>query len=149
GKLVHPEATHYTPVRLRLNRGLDPQDPQVRVRLDFDPVGRSGILHLWNTHRVDPNRRNVEIGLGGNRIATGVDYTLAQLNYDPATGGITIFLEGVRANYWGATKKSVDTLGKPTDPMSATIIGVNTILLSDTVQYLIAEPNTFYPNLIA
>jgi|GEM_PF-1838380 len=149
GKLVYPNATHFTPARLRINRGLDPQDPQIRVRLDFIPVGKSGILHLWNTHRANPNRINRSVDAGGNRLFTGEDYTLAQLNYDPASGGITLFLEGFQASETRATKKGVDTMGKPTDLLSATVIGLNNTSLTDTVQYLIANPDTFYPNLVA
>ncbi len=149
GKLVYPNVSHFTPVRLRLNRDIDPILTNARIKLEFDPVGDSGIVHLWNTFEADPGKVNSPVDAGGNRVFPGVEYSLADLGYNPTTGGITIFVEGVVTFDGHATKKEVDDSGKPIDRIKAILIGPTTAELADTVRYMIVDPDTFYPHLVA
>ena len=147
GKLIYPHASHFTPTRLRLLRGLN-LETAPSVSFDFDPVGRSGVLHVWNTHAADPLRVDASIADGGNRIFPGESYTLNQLGYNAATGGITVFLNGAQAFDNHDTKRDVVARGKPTDSITA-ILGIGRAgEPEDTVQYMIVKPDTFYPNLI-
>ncbi len=63
------------------------------MKLDFKVVGMSGVLYAWNRSKADPRRGDALVEAGGSRLMPNVEYSLKQLNYDPATGGATIFLE--------------------------------------------------------
>jgi hypothetical protein len=148
GKMIEPNASHFVPMRLRLPAGLNPNDPQIRVQFDMDIVGKSGIVHAWNTFKADPARMNATITNGGNRIMPDVNYSLANLRYNPVDGGITIFLDAFDAFSGHSTKKGVDDSGKPDDRIKAIVL-LTGLTLDDEVKYMAVDPDTFYPNLQA
>lgn len=152
GKLLYTASSHYTPTRIRLPQGLDENDPTITVQLNFDALGQSGIIKLWNTHEADANRVDEEIDSGGNlpgnRILQSVDYTLADLNYDTSTGGITVYVEAIAVFDGHDTKKDIDDNGKPIDSITAVLALPDLPELSDEVQYMVVRPDTFYPHLI-
>jgi hypothetical protein len=152
GKLLYVDDTHFTPTRLRLPQGLDPHDPATRLRMDFDAVGQSGVIRLWNVPKADPGRDDDPIDvngvLPGNRVLQGIEYSLADLNYDPNSGGITVFMEAFIAYNGHDTKLGVDINGKPTDRVTAVLALPNLPDVSDTVQHMVVRPDTFYPHLI-
>jgi len=150
GKLVYPNDTHYVPMRLRLPSGLNPLDSEVRVAFEFDPIGTSGVVRVWNTFKADVFRIDDVAEDGGNRIMPNVEYSLGQLDYDPATGAATIFVEATLAFSTRSTKKGVDDFGKPDDRIKAILkhldVGNEP---SDEIKYMAVERDAFYPNLNA
>jgi len=152
GKLLGVDDTHFTPIRLRLPQGLDSHNPATRIRMDFDAVGQSGVIRLWNVPKADPDRvvNAIDINgvLLGNQMLQGIEYSLADLNYDPNSGGITVFMEAFIAYNGHDTKLGVDTNGKPTDSVTAVLILPGLPVVSDTVQHMVVRPDTFYRHLI-
>lgn len=146
GKLVYPDDPLFVPLRLRLPPGLDPEMPAIAVSLEFDGVGSSGVIHLWNAPKTAA-RTNSDIRDGGNRIYANNSYTLADLNYDAGTGGITIFLQGMDAFDRHAKKKGIDDAGKPDDRIRAILSLPTMTPLTDEVKYMVVDVGTFYPNL--
>jgi len=148
GKLLKIDATHYTPSRLRLNPGLDPTDPDIRIRLQFNITGQSGIIKIWNTFEADPNRdpSSLSVSDGGNRIYPG-EYSLAELGYTPQTDGLTLWLEAITVfpGHWD--KKGIEVNGKPDDRITSTVLVREDEIYSDEVKYMIIADNSFYDNL--
>lgn len=150
GKLIYPNASHFTPTRLRLAPGLDAGiNTPYKVRFDYKNVGKSGIVRLWNTFEADPNRISDAIGAGGNMVMASAVYDLSQLKYDRTTGGITIWIETTRVFSEHSTKKGVEDYGKPDDRIEAVLVIDGENLISDEVKYMSVDINTFYPNLQA
>jgi hypothetical protein len=148
GKMLSREDTHFTPARLKLSPGLDisPNSP-IRIRFDYDIAGESGVLKLWNTFKADPARSNQAANAGGNRIMDGEEYELSELNYDPASGALTIYLETFIAHDNHSTKEDVETNGKPDERIKAVLVASGNDLLDDEVKYMHVIPDTFYPHL--
>ncbi|WP_068141541.1 hypothetical protein [Roseimaritima ulvae] len=137
GKLIQPDDTHFTPIRLRLPPGLDPFDPTIRVELsNTDP----DYLSLWNTHKADPVR-DIE-----NFLPLG-DYILAELNYDPATGGITVWAEALVGIY--DKMRDVAIAGVDEHVVTASLRGPQLPEpVEDEVKYKPVKPNSFFPRYI-
>jgi len=148
GKMIEPNASHFTPLRLRLPGGLNPNDPQISIKFEMNITGQSGVVLAWNTFKADPGRTNTTIDDGGNRVMPDVNYSLRDLRYDPASGGITIFLDAFDAFPRHSTKKGVDDFGKPDDRVKAIVV-LSGLTLDDEVKYMAVDPDTFYPNLQA
>ncbi|MCA9159763.1 MAG: hypothetical protein KDA72_15620, partial [Planctomycetales bacterium] len=150
GKLIYPNASHFTPTRLRLPPSLNAgNNSPFKVRLNFENVGKSGVIRLWNTSKADPNRIADKIEFGGNMVMAESIYDLSQLNYDAATGGITIWIETYIAFDAHSTKKGVEDFGKPDDRIQAFLVIDGTNVASDEVKYMSVNAGTFYPNLQA
>ncbi|MEZ6116976.1 MAG: DNRLRE domain-containing protein [Pirellulaceae bacterium] len=60
-------ASHFTPTRLRLPAGLDPNDSQIRVRIDFAPGSAAGNIELWTLPKA-ANRINAAANEGATRF---------------------------------------------------------------------------------
>jgi hypothetical protein len=148
GKLIKTEYTHFTPVRLRLNPGLDPHDPAVRVRLEFKIEGQSGRVKLWNTFKADPGRDASarDVRDGGSRFYPS-EYSLREIGYDPASGAATLWIEAtsVSPNHWD--KYGVETNGKPDDRITTELHKNDLHLTTDQVKYMLIEPDSFYDHL--
>ena len=150
GKLIYPNASHFTPTRLRLPQGLQAGGSSpYKVRIDYRNAGQSGIVRLWNTSKGDPNRISDKISAGGNMVMAQTVYNLSELNYDATTGGITIWVETVRVFREHSTKKGVEDYGKPDDRIKAVLVIDGADFLSDEVKYMSVDVRTFYPNLQA
>ncbi len=117
----------------------------LRVKIDYDPGGTSGAVYLWNSQHAA--RVDEDIKDGGNRIMPDVEYTLDELNYNPAGGYIAIFAETIMVFNGHATKKDVVDYGKPDDRINAILLVNGTRFHSDEVKYMAVLPDTFYPNL--
>jgi len=66
------------PTRLRLPSGLDPHDSDIRVVFEFDPVGTSGVVRVWNSFKADAFRIDNVAEEGGSRIMPNVECSLGQ-----------------------------------------------------------------------
>jgi len=148
GKMLQVNDSHFTPVRIRLPQGMDPNRQNVRVQFDFDPVGESGIVRVWNTYKANPARlaSSESVLDGGNRIVPNEAYSLKQIGYDPATGGATIYLDAKMVNPRHYSKFGIDQQGKPDDRIMGKLL-LPSSSLDDQVKYMIVEENSFYPNL--
>ncbi|WP_146405989.1 lipase family protein [Allorhodopirellula heiligendammensis] len=146
GKLVYPDASHFVPVRLRLPAGLNLERNASTISFDFEAAGASGVVNIWNVAKA-ATRMNMNIHEGGNRIYAHDSYSLTDLNYDPGTGGITVFVQGADAFPRHAKKKGIDDAGKPDDRIKVILSLPGTAPLADEVKYMVVDVGTFYPNL--
>ena len=132
----------YTPVLLAIPAGLDPSDPSVKIRFDFDPTGQAGSYRIWTARSTNPNRVNADALDGGHRIQSGTEYPLSKLRYD-SDGYIDIFIDGFSETN-RKTLKDVETLGKPEETIKATIVLNGNDLISDEVKYIITNRPSFF-----
>ena len=148
GKLLYTNDTHYTPMRLRLPAGVDTIGPDVHVNLSFLPSAESGIIKLWNTFKADPDRDPTSTSVvdGGSRYYAG-EYSLADLQYNPAEGAVTLWIEAMQVYDGHRTYKLILDNGKPTDTVSASLIVNGASVALETVQYMVVARHSFYPNL--
>jgi hypothetical protein len=148
GKLLKTDVSHYTPTRLRVQTGLDPRNPDIRVHLNFNVAGQSGTIKVWNTFKADPSRDTTsrDLRAGGNRIYPG-EFSLAELGYEPLTGALTIWLEAisVQSRHWD--KAGVENNGKPDDRIVGTILSDGIAMGTDEVKYMVIAEDSFYDEL--
>jgi hypothetical protein len=78
GKLISPTDSSFTPVSLRTTTGLNPNDPMLEVEIDFDAVGHSGLVYLWDNPGGDGGAPPVlpSVADGGHRIYADDRYSL-------------------------------------------------------------------------
>lgn len=150
GKMLTSQDTHFTPVRLRLPRGLDVNDPNIRVTL-MRTASQSGDVRLWNTFRTDPRRNERPVSQGGNLIdaVANDSFSLNELKYNPVDGGITIWLEAISVTNNHDTKIELDNNKKPADSLISSISGLPWNDLHDQVKFMVVHPESFYPTLDA
>lgn len=136
---------NFTPVRLRLPRGADPADPNTRIRIDYDQESSAGHIRLFRkSKRERPD--SDDISLGGDFVTPGFDFSLADLLYNPADGGITLWIEGRAENPAIKTLKGLETNGLPNEYITATLrqkIGIMFYDFStDKVKYVVTQKNS-------
>ena len=95
GKLIMLDnpTRDFTIVVLRLAPNLDPNDPNLSVRIDWDFASSAGYVRLWTRYKNDPQRTSASVQDGGHQINAGVEYSLSDLLYDPVWGTIELFAE--------------------------------------------------------
>ncbi len=147
GKMLTTEDAHFTPMWIQLPRGLDTNDPTIAIKVGIRDSGlSSGAANVWNTFKANPERVDALIGNGGNALGESYGgYTLDELNYDPETGGIIIWLEARHARVEHDTKVEVDRYGKPDNRHRATVCGLQIPDIFDEVKWMIVLPGSFYP----
>ncbi len=129
---------------LHLTPGLNATDPAIKVRFSIPFGADSGSVAFWNTGVADDARNPATIDQGGNRILGGNAYSLQDLGYDPTTGEILVFAEGVVTQ-----KLAFTTLGgiqqnhRPNDFITATVVVNGNSLGSDSVKYEVVRPDSF------
>lgn len=136
-----------TPLVLTLPRNLDTADPNIRVRLDWDPLGNAGWVRLWTNDLPDQQRDNDPIEQGGDQIAAGSAYSLSDLTYDPVTGQIVVYAEGWQENSLIKTLAGVEQFGKPDERVKATVVVNGVDRGSDEVKYIVANEDSFFYHL--
>ena len=87
-----------TPIVMELPTGLPKNAPTVGVRVDWNATGVAGQVQLWNRVLADGVRNPAPVSEGGDQILAGIFCRLSDLNYNPTTGTITIWAEGIREN---------------------------------------------------
>ncbi len=150
GKLIYPHEEKFTPAIIQLPAGINPALSNVRIRLEFERVGTSGSIDIWNLDIDDPKRIAAGISPrnGGNMLFPGQEYTLAELNYDQATGKAIIYIDSIDANKTYYTKQGVDLNGKPNDRIKAILVTNELAELGkDEVKYLSTDFNSIYSSL--
>jgi hypothetical protein len=146
GKMLVPNASHFTPVRLRLPPGLNPNDPSVLVELTTDSESlSSGEIRLWRRAKGDALRKaSDELKASDSR------YTLGDLRYDPISGAATIWIEAKLVNRNHETMKDVDFWGKPVDFLTTKIAGEKfgkNKTVDDRVKWMAVNPKSYFPTL--
>jgi|GEM_PF-4520722 len=146
GKLVmldNPERP-VTPVVLQLPRNLPQRLDALKVRVDWTPTGRAGELRVWTTSAPDDVRNPGPAEEGGNRVYPGWSYTLSELNYDPQTGLVVLYAEGVDENEEIKTLAGVELVGKPDERIRTTVVLNGQDFGFDEVKYLVANEDSFF-----
>lgn len=152
GKMIFPNASEFTQVRLILPKGLASNDPTIRIKLEATG-SRTGETMIWNTYKNDPNRVDKWLlpsttkPYVGNKIALGKSYSLDQLNYSWSKGEITLFLEALTVKFGNETKVLVDDVGRDIDILKASVVGIEIENVSDLIQWKNVLPGDFYPSL--
>jgi hypothetical protein len=84
---------------------------------------------------------------GGSRIFPGNTYSLSELNYEPQSGRVVIYLDGTRIST-RVTLKDVETLGRGNKALKATTVSVQngneTNITSDNFKYIVVKEKQFY-----
>jgi hypothetical protein len=148
GKLImldNPQRS-VTPIVLEIAAGLPVNSPAVGVRIDWDVVGLAGWVRLWNTSVADALRNpgSVHDGQGGNYIAPGFVCKLADLNYNPQTGTIMIWAEGIRENEQLKTLAGVEAAPRVDERIRGTLVVNGDDAAFDEVKYIVANEDSFY-----
>ena len=148
GKLImldNPQRA-VTPIVLEIAAGLPVNSPVVGVRIDWDVTGPAGWVRLWNTGVADALRNpgSVHLGQGGNYIAPGFVCKLSDLNYNPRTGTIMIWAEGIRENEQLKTLAGVEAAPRVDERICGTLVVNGDDAASDEVKYIVANEDSFY-----
>ncbi len=131
----------FTPAVLRLSPGLDPDDPHLKVRFDYDFDSGAGFVKLWKVPKDHPDWNE---GASDLRILKATAYPLSELNYNAETGAIALHVDGIFQSLI-RTLKDLDTRGKPDEKIKATILGSGTNnQLSDEVKYIVTSPLSIF-----
>jgi len=135
-----------TPIVLEIAAGLPVNSPAVGVLIDWDEVGPAGWVRLWNTSVADASRNpgSVHDGKGGNYIAPDFVCKLADLNYNPQTGTIMIWAEGIRENEQLKTLAGVEAARRVDERIRGTLVVNGDDAAFDEVKYIVANEDSFY-----
>ena len=126
-----------TPVVVSLPRNLAVDGP-FEVRFDWNAAGRAGKIKLWNTGWPHIARDQ------GDELSSGTPYPLDKLNYNPDTGDVVVWVEGVEENAGLKTLAGVEREGKPEEYIRGTFIVKGQEVGSDKVKYLVANEDSFF-----
>jgi len=136
----------FTPVVIRLPAGIDPDENDLKVRFDFDPIA-SGIFWVWTKDK-NENPIDQEVGQGGDRIFVEGEYSLADLNYDSATGEIVFYVDGKAVSLGATLAELENSVGRTNLFIKATLVidddGAATDVLTDEVKFLVVQDRHFF-----
>ena len=139
-----------TPIVMELATGLPKNAPAVGVRinwnvLEWDALGVARQkVRLWNRVLADGVRNPAPVSEGGNQILPGIFCKLSDLNYNPQTGTITIWAEGVRENAQLKTLAGVEAAPRVDERIRGTVVVNGDDAAFDEVKYLVANEDSFY-----
>ena len=92
---------------------------------------------------------------GGNRIFAGANpYPLTQLDYDPTTGKVNLFVEAKTFNTQFTKLKGLEDSAQPDDRILVTAyrdyggLGLRVPYAKDSVKYAVVQANTIYPEMV-
>jgi hypothetical protein len=146
GKLImlDNDRRSLTPVVLEIPAGLPENDPAVGVRIDWSGMGPAGEVRLWNRERADGVRNPAPVSQGGNRIVPGARNRLAELNYNPQTGMLMLWAEGVRENAQLKTLAGVEAAPRVDERIRGTVVVNGDDAAFDEVKYVVTNEDSFY-----
>lgn len=152
GKLIYPVrdgSDPFTPLLVNRNP-VDWPSSKVSFSLDFNQHGKSGEIRIWTVpHNYAGERIATDVEDGGHLITPGRKYSTQSIR---DTGRLKGFwIEAVHADSGPNKKLGVDANGKPLDRITliqyVLINGSLDPVGSDTVQYMVVNRDSFYPNL--
>jgi hypothetical protein len=144
--------TQFTPVVLNLPPNLDPNSQNVKVRIDYDPLGLAGYIDVWNID-MPPGGMPLRVDVldGGHRFTPEGQYSLNEIGYNPATGQVIIYVSAWAENSSTKTLAGVEANGKPDERIKATLVTKNENdwfdVASDEAKYIVAQPDSFFYHL--
>jgi len=146
GKLImlDNDRRSLTPIALEIPAGMPKNDPALGVRIDWNPMGPAGEVRLWNRVWADGVRNPAPVSQGGNRIEPGARTRLADLNYNPQTGALMIWAEGVRENAQLKTLAGVEAAPRVDERIRGTLVVNGDDAAFDEVKYMVANEDSFY-----
>jgi hypothetical protein len=146
GKLImlDNETRSLTPIVLEVPAGLPVNAPAVGVRIDWNALGVAGQVQLWNRVLADALRNPAPVSQGGNQILPGMVCKLADLNYNPQTGTIMIWAEGIRENEQLKTLAGVEAAPRVDERIRGTLVVNGDDAAFDEVKYIVANEDSFY-----
>jgi hypothetical protein len=133
-----------TPIVMELPAGLPKNDPAVGVRIDWNATGPAGHVKLWNRNLADVARNPASVTAGGNQVLPGIVCKLSDLLYNPQTGTIMIWAEGVRENEQLKTLAGVEAAPRVDERIRGTLVVNGDDAASDAVKYIVANEDSFY-----
>ena len=133
-----------TPIVMELPTGLPVNSPAVGVRVDWSATGPAGQVRLWNRFLADAVRNPAAVTEGGNQILPGIVCKLSDLNYNPQTGTIMIWAEGVRENEQLKTLAGVEAAPRVDERIRGTLVVNGDAAAFDEVKYIVANEDSFY-----
>ena len=133
-----------TPIVMELPTGLPVNSPAVGVRVDWSAMGPAGQVRLWNRFLADAVRNPASVTEGGNQILPGIVCKLSDLNYNPQTGTIMIWAEGVRENEQLKTLAGVEAAPRVDERIRGTLVVNGDAAAFDEVKYIVANEDSFY-----
>jgi hypothetical protein len=133
-----------TPIVLEIAPGLPTNDPAVGVRIVWNDRGPAGEVQIWNRFWADGVRNPAPVSQGGNRIEPGARSTLADLNYNPQTGTLMVWAEGVRENEQLKTLAGVEAAPRVDERIRGTLVVNGDDAAFDEVKYIVANEDSFY-----
>ena len=133
-----------TPIVMELPTGLPVNSPAVGVRVDWSATGPAGQVRLWNRFLADAVRNPAAVTEGGNQILPGIVCKLSDLNYNPQTGTIMIWAEGVRENEQLKTLAGVEAALRVDERIRGTLVVNGDAAAFDEVKYIVANEDSFY-----
>ena len=134
-------ADSFTPLRiyLHLPQGVNINDVNLKIRLNYFPAGLAGSINLW---KVNKNQRQPS----DMPLDFHATHSLDELNYDSNTGTINLFvagnLESVHTKW-----KNVEQNGRPDAFITATVVLDGTDICWDEVKYLVVQDPSFFHRL--
>lgn len=137
-------ADSFTPLVLHLPQGLNPQDPEARIQLDFDSHSSAGTIALWLMNKSVPERNGDTVSEGGHLVESGVEYALSELHYNAYTGEILLFIAGMAENPAIKQLKGVEENGKPQEYIETKLLVDGDVIVSDQVKYLVSQTDSFF-----
>ena len=160
------EAQSFTPVVLSLPKGLDPNDPDLEIRIEFDPTGSAGYIDLYTDNKtaIDPlvDAQGIPLNgpipgadAGGPKVYPDTTYSLSDLNYCATCGNIVLWIAArhevdLRKTLNGVGEQTLtgsDNYGKPDERITATLVVEGQDVDSDEVKYLVVQPDSFFYHL--
>lgn len=135
--LDHPTKPRVTPIVVKIPP-LGRNDPDIRVRFDWNQSGKAGKVKLWDTLRQDAARNQ------DDEITPGTLYSLDKFNYVQETGVIEVYAEGIEENAGLKTLAGVEREGKPEEYIRGTLVVKGQDVGSDKVKYLVANEDSFF-----
>ena len=133
-----------TPIVMELATGLPKNAPAVGVRVDWNATGVAGQVRLWNRVLADGVRNPAPVSEGGDQILPGIFCRLSDLNYNPQTGTITIWAEGIRENARLKTLAGVEASPRVDERIRGTLVVNGDAAAFDEVKYIVANEDSFY-----
>ena len=158
-------AQGFTPITLRLPAGLDPDDPALRIRIDYNSTGTAGFINLWKEDKAlvdplvtasgSPQPGTPNAANGGLIVTPNAAYKLSDLGYCPQCGSINLFISAWHENLGFKTLNGVgeqtligsENNGKPEEFITATLVVNGDDVSSDKVKYIVTQPDSFFSHL--
>ncbi len=126
----------FTPIVIQIPSGLDSNNPNIRIRLDYETSSDAGDIYVYDKQRAFTDKQI---------LYPGVPYSLQQLGN--GLGNIQLFVRGLSENAGIKTLKGVEDNGKPDETISAVLELFEketwNDVATDGAKYIVAQTDSF------